>query len=268
MSRSAHAALIKPEMKLGSVEFADTMITDGLYCSLTDEGMGELSERANPSFGISRKVQDEIAYQSHQRAAEAVQRGRLAKEIVETGSLVQDEGIRKSATREGVAALQPAFAQDGTITAGNASQMSDGASVGVVISAAEAERIGVSPLARIVSFAEVAGPDNTLHLKPATAIRAVCERAQVKVSDVDLFEINEAFAAVVAASVDDLGLSMETVNPNGGAISLGHPLGGTGMRLLITLAHELSHRDLTYGIAALCGGGGQGLAVLIERSAR
>ncbi|CAN5829741.1 acetyl-CoA C-acetyltransferase [soil metagenome] len=265
MSRAAHAAVLRGGVKQGSAELVDTMIVDGLQDGLTGEGMGELSERANRALGITRAAQDAIAVRSHQCAAAATDEGRLDEEIVETDGLKVDEGIRPSSSPEALAGLPPAFGRDGTITAGNASQMSDGATVGAVTSLDEADHMGVAPLVTLMASAEVAGPDNTLHLKPAAAIRAVCERGGIGLSELDLIEINEAFAGVVAASVDDLGVPLDIVNVNGGAIALGHPLGGTGLRLLLTLARELSRRQGRYGVAALCGGGGQGLAVLVKR---
>lgn len=270
MSRGVHAAVLRDGVKRpGSVEFLDTTMLDGLWCSLTDEGMGELSERANTELQVSREQQDMLAARSHKLAAAATDSGRLGAEIapieLNDSMLAEDEGIRRDTTEEKLARLKPAFAANGTITAANASQMSDGASVGAVCSLARAEELGRTPLARIMASAEVAGPDNTLHLKPAMAIRAALERASLGVSDIDVFEINEAFAGVVAASCNDLGVSTDRVNVNGGAIAIGHPLGGTGFRLLLTLAHTLEHNQARYGVASLCGGGGQGFAIVIER---
>ncbi|HLR93901.1 MAG TPA: acetyl-CoA C-acyltransferase [Jiangellaceae bacterium] len=266
MTRAAHAGLLRPDLGLGSAELVDTMIVDGLHCGLTNEGMGDLSDQASAELGVSREAQDAIALGSQERAARAMANGWLAEEIVELEDLSADEGIRPSTTADGLRELRPSFSAEGTITAGNASQMSDGATVGFVTSLDEADRLRTEPLAHIVAHAEVAGPDNTLHRKPASAIRAVCERAKIELSDIDLIEINEAFAGVVAASVDDLAVPMDIVNVNGGAIAVGHPLGGTGLRLVLTLAHELRRRGLRRGVAALCGGGGQGLAVLIENA--
>ncbi len=270
MSRAPHAAVVRPgAARPGDVQMIDTMVRDGLWCSLTDEGMGEVSEQANVKLGIGREIQDEIAYRSQHLAAEATEQGRLAAEIVpvELGkiNLASDEGIRADTTREKLAQLRPAFAEQGTITAGNASQMSDGATIGAVSSMATAERLGRRPLARILAWAEIAGPDNSLHLKPAQAIELALERAGLRIGDIDLFEINEAFAAVVAASCERLSVPLDLVNVNGGAIAIGHPLGGTGLRLLLTLAHELDRRGGRYGVASLCGGGGQGFAMVIER---
>ncbi|MNE31344.1 putative acetyl-CoA acetyltransferase [compost metagenome] len=176
-----------------------------------------------------------------------------------------DEGVRGESNLDKVSKLLPAFNEFGTITAGNASQMSDGASIGAVTSLAFAKEIGRAPLAKIISFAEVAGPDTSLHLKPAYAIELALKKAGLKVSDIDLFEINEAFAAVVAATCTHLKIPLDITNVNGGAIAIGHPLGGTGFRLLLTLAKELQRRNARYGVASMCGGGGQGFAVIIER---
>ncbi len=271
MSQAPHARLMRQaDKRPGPVDFTDVMMKDGLWCSLTDEGMGELSERANRELAIERASQDEYAAASHQRAGAATDSGFLAGEIVPvalgSGTLDADEGIRADTSVEKLATLRPAFSESGSITAASASQMSDGASAGLVCSQAVADSAGIEPLARIVSFAEVAGPDNTLHLKPARAIEAALARAQLKLTDIDVFEINEAFAAVVIASCRELGLSAEQVNVNGGAIALGHPLGGTGFRLLLTAARELKRRNGRYALACLCGGGGQGYAVIIERS--
>ena len=270
MSQAPHTALLREGVsRPGPVQFVDTLVKDGLWCSVGEEGMGDVAERSNDELGIGRDVQDDIAMRSQQLAAEATDSGRLALELVSVSTggiaLAEDEGIRRGVSREKLGTLRPVFREDGTITAANASQMSDGASVGAVTSLAYAERLGRAPLARIVAFAEVAGPDNSLHLKPAMATRAALERAGLDLADVDLFEINEAFAGVVEASRRELSIPLDVVNVNGGAIAVGHPLGGTGFRLLLTLAHELQQRQARYGVASLCGGGGQGFAVVLER---
>jgi acetyl-CoA C-acetyltransferase len=270
MSQAPHASVIRDGVaRPASVELVDTMVKDGLWCSLGNEGMGELAERSNQALGIHREVQDEIALRSQKLAAAATDRGRLALEIVPINSsqahLAEDEGIRPGVSLEKLERLAPAFASHGTITAGNASQMSDGSSVGALTSFAYSEKVGRAPLARIIALAEVAGPDSSLHLKPAAAIEAALERAGLSLANVDLFEINEAFAGVVEASRRELSIPLDVVNVNGGAIALGHPLGGSGFRLLLTLAHELEQRQSQFGVAALCGGGGQGIAIVIER---
>lgn len=271
MSRAPHTRLMRQaERRPGPLEMTDTLINDGLWCALTDEGMGELSERANTELEIARDEQDAFAVASHRRACAALESGFLSGEItplsVDGNAIERDEGIRSDTDIEALSRLRPAFATDGSITAANASQMSDGASAGLVCSLAVAEAAGVAPLARIVDWAEIAGPDNTLHLKPAQAIRQLLTRSGVALTQVDVFEINEAFASVVLASCRELGLSPDRVNVNGGAIAIGHPLGGSGFRLLLTAARELSRSRGRYAVAALCGGGGQGYAVLIERS--
>ncbi|MFD1507240.1 acetyl-CoA C-acyltransferase [Georgenia yuyongxinii] len=267
MSRAPHVGYLRQGASMSGLNLIDSLSTDGLWCALVDESMGVLSERANAELDIDRHVQDDIALRSHERAAAARDAGRLAEEIVTVhvdGRTVEhDEGIRDT-SRERLAALRPAFAEDGTITAGNSSQMTDGASIGAVTSAAAAERAGTRPLARIAGYAEVAGPDASLHLKPAVAVEQVLERAGVPLSAVALLEINEAFAGVVEASRRRLSVPLDIVNPNGGAIALGHPLGGTGFRLVLTLARELARRGERYGVASMCGGGGQGAAVLLE----
>jgi acetyl-CoA C-acetyltransferase len=243
--------------------------SDGLSCALAGISMGDLSEQCNRNLGIGRQEQDEWAVMSQQRAASSVA-FREEYELVPVrcgGVLVSsDQGIRADSSMVRLAALKPAFREDGTITAGNASQLSDGASAGIVVSGLMLDRVGRKPLARIVDWGWVAGPDPTLHLKPAAAIRLVLQKQSLRASDIDLYEINEAFAGVAIASTRELGLTADVVNVNGGAIAMGHPLGASGLRLLLTLALELKRRHARRGIASLCGGGGQGLAVLIENS--
>ncbi len=272
MSRAPHAGVLRPGLRgAGDLALTDTLIRDGLWCGIGDEGMGPVSERANVELGISREVQDEIALRSHRLAGQATREGWLAGEILPLDTrdslLSRDEGIRDT-TPEKLAKLKPAFVNGGSITSGNASQMSDGAAIGVLASADRAEALGAQPLARVIAWAETAGPDNTLHLKPADAVQRVLERAGGRLADIDLFEINEAFAGVVEASRARLGIPLDIVNVHGGAIAIGHPLGGTGFRLLLTLARALERSGGRYGIAALCGGGGQGHAVLIENARR
>lgn len=240
----------------------DLLVRDGLWCALDDVGMGPLSDAENDRLGVGRAAQDEFAVASHQRADAATRAGRLSTEML-SGEAV-DEGIRSGSTLERVAALAPAFGAEGTITAASASQMSDAAAVGVVTTRSHAERIGVTPLARVVAHAVVAGETSSLHLQPAQAARAVLDRAGLSISDVDVWEVNEAFAGVVLASATDLGVPLDRVNVNGGAISLGHPLGASGFRLVLTLAHELRRRGAEWGVATICGGGGQGRALLLR----
>ncbi len=258
--------------RYGNTELEDAIIRDGLWCAFDACLMGLGTERYTGD-AISRAEMDEVAAASHERASAAIKDGRLADEIVPVQIpqrkgdpiLVEhDEGVRPGTTAESLGGLRPAFDPDGSITAGNASQLSDGASAVVVMSKAAAAR-GVEPLGEIVSYGMVAGPDNaSLNLQPANAIRAALARADMAVTDVDLFEINEAFAAVGIASARDLAITLDVVNVNGGAIALGHPIGMSGNRLALTLLHELRRRGGGTGAAALCGGGGQGDAIVVR----
>jgi acetyl-CoA C-acetyltransferase len=257
MTRAPHAVRMRPSVRMGDRPLVDVMVHDGLYCSIADTGMGAMSDAENLRLGISREAQDRFAARSHARALEG--RPRLAEEIVPVGAFAVDEGARES-SYETLAALPAAFTREGTITAGNASQVSDG---GVAALVTLRERCA-SPLAEIVGRAVVAGPDSTLHLRPAEASAKVLAAHGVAVEDVDLWEINEAFAGVVLASVDALGIDVECVNVNGGAVALGHPLAASGLRLVLTLAFELRRRGGGLGVATLCGGGGQGEAVLLR----
>ncbi|MGJ7530752.1 thiolase family protein [Variovorax sp. GB1P17] len=267
-SMSRAPQLIPPQHEQSNMAATrSALFTDGLGCALSGASMGELSDRVNRELGISRHDQDSWAVMSQQRAAQAqtkIEQSELFELRLEDVHAREDQGIRPETTIEGLAMLKPAFGEGGTITAGNSSQMSDGASAGLVVSGHHLERLQQPALARIVDWGLVAGPDASLHLKPAMAIRRLLKRCGLSVADIDLYEINEAFASVAIASSRDLGLSPEVVNVNGGAIALGHPLGASGFRLLLTLALELRRRNLRRGIATLCGGGGQGLAVLIE----
>jgi acetyl-CoA C-acetyltransferase len=259
--------------RYGNVELRDAIIADGLWCAFDACLMGLGTERY-VGGEIGRGAQDAFAALSHERAAAAIKEGRLADEIVPVplpqrrGDPIvveHDEGVRPGTTVETLGGLRPAFDSEGTVTAGNASQLSDGASAIVVMSPAEAERRGVTPLGEFVSYGMVAGPDSAslLH-QPSGAITAALGRAGIGVGDVDLFEINEAFAAVGLASMADLGLAADIVNVNGGAIALGHPIGMSGNRLALTLLHELRRRGGGTGAAALCGGGGQGDALVVR----
>ncbi|WP_223254444.1 acetyl-CoA C-acyltransferase [Bacillus sp. HNG] len=267
MTNAPHVSNLRREVKMGAVEFYDTL-NDGLWCALSDQSMGGLSEKTNRELQISREEQDEYALTSQLRAAKAQSAGIFRDEIVGVNVsgklLTEDECIRPQTSLQKLQNLQPAFEAGGTITAGNASQMSDGASAGLISSLDTCEKIGKSPLATIVDWSFVAGPDPSLHLQPANAIKALLNRRNLRLSDIDLFEINEAFASVVIASQRDLGLPSDVVNVNGGAIALGHPLGASGFRLVLTLALELKRRGGGRGIASMCGGGGQGAAILIE----
>jgi acetyl-CoA C-acetyltransferase len=259
--------------RFGDVQLLDAIQRDGLWCAFDACLMGLGTERY-AAGDISRDVQDDLAMKSNQRAAAAIAAGRLANEIVPISIpqrkgdplvIDSDEGVRASTTMESLGSLKPAFDKDGTVTAGNASQISDAGSALVMMSKREAERRGVKPLGEFVSYGMVAGPDNAslLH-QPSRSIMKALDRAGKKVSDVDLFEINEAFAAVGIASMRELGISDDIVNVNGGAIALGHPIGMSGNRLALTLLHELQRRGGGMGAAALCGGGGQGDALIVR----
>jgi acetyl-CoA C-acetyltransferase len=259
--------------RYGNVELADAIIKDGLWCAFDACLMGLGTDRYTGG-SINRADQDEAAAMSHERAANAIKDGRLADEIVPVSIpqrkgdpivVEHDEGVRPGTTAESLGALKPAFSADGTVTAGNASQLSDGASALVVMSAAAAKARGVEPLGEIVSYGMVAGPDSAslLH-QPSSAINVAIERGGLSIGDIDLFEINEAFAAVGLASMADLGIGADVVNVNGGAIALGHPIGMSGNRLALTLLHELRRRGGGTGAAALCGGGGQGDAIIVR----
>jgi len=259
--------------RFGDVSMLDAIQRDGLWCAFDACLMGLGTERYT-SGEISREAQDDMAMKSNARAAAAIKAGRLAEEIIAV-SIAQrkgdpivvsdDEGVRASTTMESLGSLKPAFDKAGTITAGNASQISDAGSAIVMMSKKEAEKRGVKPLGEFVSYGMVAGPDNAslLH-QPSRSIMRALERAGKKISDVDLFEINEAFAAVGIASMRELGITDEIVNVNGGAIALGHPIGMSGNRLALTLLHELNRRGGGMGAAALCGGGGQGDALIVR----
>jgi acetyl-CoA C-acetyltransferase len=259
--------------KYGAVEMIDAMAYDGLTDAFEGISMGESTERHNAKLGISREEQDEFAARSQQRAGAAASNGTLAQEIAgveipQRGKapalFAADEGIRPDTTAESLGKLAPAFGKDGTITAGTSSQISDGAAAVVVASRQKAAELGATILAEVGRFGTVAGPDNSLHSQPANAISKALAKADLKVGDLDLIEINEAFAAVGIQSMRDLGLSPDKVNVNGGAIALGHPLGMSGTRIALTLAYELRRRGGGLGVAALCGGGGQGSALLLK----
>jgi acetyl-CoA C-acetyltransferase len=259
--------------RYGNTELADAIIKDGLWCAFDACLMGLGTERYSAG-SITREQQDDLAMKSNERAANAIKEGRLADEIVPVSIpqrkgepiLVEtDEGVRPGTTMESLGGLKPAFDKDGTITAANASQISDGGSAVVMMSERALNARGITPLGQVVSYGMVAGPDSaSLLQQPSKAILKALARAGKSVADLDLFEINEAFAAVGVASMADLGISDEIVNVNGGAIALGHPIGMSGNRLALTLLHELRRRGGGMGAAALCGGGGQGDAIVVR----
>jgi acetyl-CoA C-acetyltransferase len=259
--------------RFGPVEVLDSMALDGLTDAYDHVSMGESTERLGAKLGISRAEQDEFAALSHQRAAAAIKTGVLAEEIAgvavprrggEPLLFDEDEGVRPETSVESLGRLRPAFAQDGTITAGSASQISDGAAAVVVMARETAEALGARVLAEVGASGSVAGPDNSLHSQPSNAIRRALAKGGLTVADLDLIEINEAFAMVAIQSMRDLGVGPERVNVNGGAIALGHPIGASGARIALHLAYELRRRGGGIGAAGLCGGGGQGEALLLR----
>ncbi|WP_282785998.1 acetyl-CoA C-acetyltransferase [Nocardia sp. CC201C] len=274
MSQAPHLLEQSREgFKYGDVTLRDHMAYDGLHDIFTEQPMGALTEQRNDTDKISREEQDAFAAASHQKAAAAWKNGVFADEVVPVSIpqrkgdpivFAEDEGIRADTTAESLAKLRPAFRKDGSITAGTASQISDGAAAVVVMSKAKAQELGLTWIAEIGAAGVVAGPDSTLQDQPANAILKACEREGISPADLDLVEINEAFAAVGVASTRKLGIDPEKVNVNGGAIAIGHPLGMSGARILLHLAYELKRRGGGVGAAALCGGGGQGDALIVR----
>ncbi|MCC8245884.1 acetyl-CoA C-acetyltransferase [Saccharothrix luteola] len=259
--------------KYGDVTMIDHMAHDGLFCAFDQVAMGASTEKFNARYGLTREEQDAFSARSHQLAAKASANGVFAEEIAPVSIpqrkgdpvlVATDEGVRGDTTVETLAKLRPAFASDGTITAGSASQISDGAAAVVVMSKAKAEELGLTWLAEIGAHGVVAGPDASLHEQPANAIKAACAKEGIDPADLDLVEINEAFAAVGVVSTRELGVPEDKVNVNGGAIALGHPIGMSGARIALHLALELKRRGGGVGAAALCGGGGQGDALIVR----
>lgn len=275
MTRAPHLLMGSREgWAYGSIEALDHMAYDGLTDAYDRESMGASTERANARFEVSREAQDAVAARSHQRAAAAQEAGVFDAEIVPVeipqrkGAPVvatRDEGIRPDTTVETLARLRPAFAEGGTITAGNSSQISDGASAVVVTTRSHADENGWDVLAVVGASGQVAGPDNSLHEQPARAIAEAIEKQGITVDDLDVVEINEAFGAVVARSQAELGLSDDIVNIHGGGIAIGHPIGASGNRLVVHAVHELLRRGSGTAVVALCGGGGQGDALILTR---
>ena len=260
-------------LQMGHGELQDAMIHDGLWCAFEDGHMGDGTERDAANASIARSAMDEFSARSHERAAAAQKDGKFeaeiaAVEIPQRGGdpliIDSDEGVRPGTSAESLANLRPAFAADGAVTAGNASQISDGGCALVMVSPSKAEELGLDFSARVVSYGMVSGPDPSLLTQPSRAIQPALSKVALEVSDLELFELNEAFAAVGLAATDDLGVSDEIVNVNGGAVALGHPIGMSGNRLALTLINELGRRGGGFGAAALCGGGGQGDALILE----
>lgn len=268
MSSAPHLLLgARAGYRYGSSTLVDSLVQDGLFCAFDKLIMGESTDRYSRAASVTRERQDEIALNSHLRAAASE---RLAREIIPvevstragTTLVTRDEGIRPNASAEGLARLPPVFDEDGTITAGNASQLSDGAAALIISSKDAASRLGLEPLAVILGHGSVAGPDPSLLTQPSRAARVALERSGRSIADVGVWEINEAFASVVAASIADLGIDDARVNTSGGAIALGHPLGMSGARLALRVIGDMRADGMELGVAALCGGGGQGEALL------
>ena len=273
MSLSAHCAHLRGGVKMGNASLVDTMISDGLTDAFGGMHMGITAENVARNYGIDRASQDAFAVASHRKAAAAQEAGRFAEEIVpvtirsrKTETVIDsDEQIRADASEEGLAALRPAFEKDGTVTAGNASGLNDGAAALVLMHADEAARRGLAPLARIASWATAGVDPAIMGIAPVAASRKALEKAGWSAADLDLVEANEAFAAQACAVNAQMSWDPEKVNVNGGAIALGHPIGASGARVLVTLLHELKRRDARKGLATLCIGGGMGVALCVER---
>ncbi len=273
MSQSNHAAYLRSGTKMGELGLVDTMLKDGLWDAFHGYHMGTTAENVAKSYQITREQQDELALGSQRRASAAQKEGRFQAEIAPVtvkgrkGDIVvtDDEYIRHDASPETMARLRPAFSKDGTVTAGNASGINDGAAALVVMSGSEAARRGLTPLARIASFATAGVDPAVMGTGPIPSSRKALERAGWSVAELDLIEANEAFAAQACAVNKDLGWDTARVNVNGGAIAIGHPIGASGARILVTLLHEMQRRDAKKGLATLCIGGGMGVAMCVER---
>jgi acetyl-CoA C-acetyltransferase len=266
---------VRQGYKYGNQTTTDALVNDGLWCPFENWPMGDAAEHIATKCAVSRTEQDRFSAQSHQRAAAAWLSGAFADEVVPvtfpaTGKKLippveKDEGIRPDTTAEGLAKLRPAFRSDGTVTAGNSSQLSDGGAAVVVASARFVEQSGAKPLARIVSYTMSGVAPKDIFIAPITAVKAACEKAKLAVSDIDLWEINEAFAAQMLACEKGLNLDESKVNVHGGAVALGHPIGASGARVLTTLIHALRRHNKRYGLASLCLGGGNAVAMIVER---
>ncbi|KTT13232.1 acetyl-CoA acetyltransferase [Pseudomonas oryzihabitans] len=265
---------VRSGLRLGHAELVDSMISDGLWDAFNDYHMGQTAENLVQKYQLSREAQDAFAARSQQRAAAAVESGRFREEITPVAipqrkgdplAFDTDEGIRADTTAEGLARLRPAFAKDGSVTAGNASSLNDGAAAVLVMSATKAAALGLTPLAHIAAYASAGVDPAIMGIGPVSATRKTLEKAGWQLGDLDLIEANEAFAAQALAVGQELGWDDEKVNVNGGAIALGHPIGASGCRVLVTLLHELRRRDGRRGLATLCIGGGQGVALAVER---
>ena len=273
MSRAPHVADVREGQRLGDMALRDTLIADGLWCVLTDQHMGGTAEVVAERFGVSREDQDAFAAESQRLAALAMERDHFRDQVVAVpvpqrrGDPVlvdRDEHPRPDTTAEGLAALRPAFREGGTVTAGNASGINDGSAAMVVLAEDRAAELGVRPMARILGYAWTGIAPEIMGFAPVEAVRRALDRAGIGIDRVELFEVNEAFAAQAVAVQRELGIGREILNVNGGAIALGHPVGASGARILVTLLHEMHHREARIGVAALCVGGGQGVAMVVE----
>ena len=273
MSRAPHVAMLREGHRMGDVPMRDTLIADGLWCVLTDQHMGGTAEVVAERFGVSRDDQDAFAAESQRLARMAMERDHFRDQIVPVpvpqrrGDPVlvdSDEHPRPDTTAESLGSLRPAFLEGGTVTAGNASGINDGAAAMVVLSEDRAAELGVQPMGRILGYAWTGIAPEIMGFAPVDAIRKALDRAGIGIERVELFEVNEAFAAQAVAVQRELGIGREVLNVNGGAIALGHPVGASGARILVTLLHEMQHREARVGVAALCVGGGQGVAMVVE----
>jgi len=273
MSRAPHVAYLRDGYRLGDAAMRDTLIADGLWCALTDQHMGGTAEVVAERFGVSREDQDAFAAESQRLARLAMERDHFRDQVVPVpvprrrGDPVlvdTDEHPRPDTTQEALAALRPAFREGGTVTAGNASGINDGAAAMVVMAEEAAAGLGVAPMARILGYAWTGISPEIMGFAPVEAIRRALDRAGLPIERVELFEVNEAFAAQAVAVQRELGIGREVLNVNGGAIALGYPVGASGARILVTLLHEMAHREARIGVAALCVGGGQGVAMVVE----
>ncbi|MBU6363039.1 MAG: acetyl-CoA C-acetyltransferase [Acidobacteria bacterium] len=273
MSRAPHVAYVREGQRLGDAALRDTLIADGLWCVLTDQHMGGTAEVVAEQFGVSRDDQDAFAAESQRLAGLAMERDHFRDQVVPVpvpqrrGDPVlvdRDEHPRPDTTAEGLGALRPAFREGGTVTAGNASGINDGAAAMVVMAEDRAAAMGVQPMARILGYAWTGIAPEIMGFAPVEAVRTALDRAGIGIDRVELFEVNEAFAAQAVAVQRELGIGREILNVNGGAIALGHPVGASGARIMVTLLHEMQHREARIGVAALCVGGGQGVAMVVE----
>ncbi|MFM8272431.1 MAG: acetyl-CoA C-acetyltransferase [Gemmata sp.] len=266
---------VRQGYKYGNQAATDALVNDGLWCAFENRAMGDSADHIATKCGVTRADQDRFSAESHRRAAAAWAAGAFADEVVpvalpQSGKrpvppVERDEGVRADTTAEGLAKLKPAFKADGTVTAGNASQLSDGAAAVVVASGRFVEQTGAQPLARIVSYSTSGVHPKDIFIAPVIAVKAACEKARLSVSDIDLFELNEAFAAQILACGKGLNLDEAKVNIHGGAVALGHPIGASGARVLVTLVHALKRHEKRYGLASLCLGGGNAVAMVVER---